>query len=183
MILESVIIKSESMNNLKEEGFTSPKICLRRNRFSIILRYPGSHLRQIKREVDVSMGVVQYHLYSLEGEKEDPLTKTRSLQEILSQLGFRRTSEGYFGRSLAGNGARFASLLDEEPKCNSKAGFWIFQNFCWNNKLAYEKARAIRLDLNQTRGSVRKVHGEREFRGDFEVTPEFPSKRLGNLGW
>jgi len=37
--------------------------------FAYIRNHPGSHLRQIKRGVDVSMGVIQYHLYSLEGER------------------------------------------------------------------------------------------------------------------
>lgn len=31
--------------------------------------HPGSHLRQIKRDLDLSMGVVQYHLYTLERER------------------------------------------------------------------------------------------------------------------
>jgi len=31
--------------------------------------HPGSHLRQIKRELGLSMGVAQYHLYALEKEK------------------------------------------------------------------------------------------------------------------
>jgi predicted transcriptional regulator len=30
---------------------------------------PGSHLRQIKRELGLAMGVVQYHLYALEKER------------------------------------------------------------------------------------------------------------------
>jgi predicted transcriptional regulator len=34
-----------------------------------IKAHPGSHLRQIKRDLDLSMGVVQYHLYTLERER------------------------------------------------------------------------------------------------------------------
>lgn len=35
-----------------------------------IKNHPGSHLRQIKRDMDVSMGVIQYHLYTLERERK-----------------------------------------------------------------------------------------------------------------
>lgn len=41
-------------------------------RFQIIefiKAHPGTHLREIKRELGISMGVVQYHLYTLEKEK------------------------------------------------------------------------------------------------------------------
>ncbi|MDA4131300.1 MAG: winged helix-turn-helix transcriptional regulator [Thaumarchaeota archaeon] len=34
-----------------------------------IKSHPGTHLRKIKRDLGVSMGVVQYHLYTLEREK------------------------------------------------------------------------------------------------------------------
>lgn len=34
-----------------------------------IKKHPGTHLREIKRELGVSMGVIQYHLYTLEREK------------------------------------------------------------------------------------------------------------------
>ena len=34
------------------------------------MTHPGSHLRQIKRDLNLSMGVVQYHLYALETEKK-----------------------------------------------------------------------------------------------------------------
>lgn len=33
-------------------------------------KHPGSHLRQIKRELDLAMGVTQYHLYALEKEQK-----------------------------------------------------------------------------------------------------------------
>jgi predicted transcriptional regulator len=35
-----------------------------------IKEHPGSHLRQIKRGLSLSMGVVQYHLYGLEKERK-----------------------------------------------------------------------------------------------------------------
>lgn len=38
--------------------------------FEYIRNHPGSHLRQIKREVDLSMGVIQYHLNTLERERK-----------------------------------------------------------------------------------------------------------------
>lgn len=38
--------------------------------FGYIKNHPGSHLREIKRGVNVSMGVIQYHLYSLERERK-----------------------------------------------------------------------------------------------------------------
>ncbi|MGI0092450.1 MAG: winged helix-turn-helix transcriptional regulator [Nitrososphaerales archaeon] len=34
-----------------------------------IKKHPGSHLRQIKRDLNISMGVIQYHLYAMEKEK------------------------------------------------------------------------------------------------------------------
>lgn len=34
-----------------------------------IRNHPGAHLRQIQRELDISMGAIQYHLYSLEKDK------------------------------------------------------------------------------------------------------------------
>jgi predicted transcriptional regulator len=38
--------------------------------FEFIRTHPGSHLREIKRELNLSMGVIQYHLYGLEREQE-----------------------------------------------------------------------------------------------------------------
>jgi len=35
-----------------------------------IKAHPGAHLREIKRELNLAMGVVQYHLYTLEKEHE-----------------------------------------------------------------------------------------------------------------
>jgi predicted ArsR family transcriptional regulator len=35
-----------------------------------IAQHPGAHLREIKRELKLAMGVIQYHLYSLEKEKK-----------------------------------------------------------------------------------------------------------------
>jgi DNA-binding MarR family transcriptional regulator len=37
--------------------------------FAFIKTHPGAHFRQIKRELNLAMGVVQYHLYKLEREK------------------------------------------------------------------------------------------------------------------
>jgi predicted transcriptional regulator len=36
---------------------------------AFIKTHPGSHLRQIKRELGLAMGVTQYHLYALERER------------------------------------------------------------------------------------------------------------------
>ena len=41
-----------------------------------IQSHPGSHLRQIRRDLNISMGVVQYHLYAL--EKEQKILSRRS---------------------------------------------------------------------------------------------------------
>jgi predicted transcriptional regulator len=38
--------------------------------FEFIRTHPGSHLREIKRELNLAMGVIQYHLYGLEREQE-----------------------------------------------------------------------------------------------------------------
>ena len=36
---------------------------------AFIKAHPGTHLRQIKRELNLAMGVIQYHLYALEKER------------------------------------------------------------------------------------------------------------------
>ena len=38
--------------------------------FRFIRAHPGCHLREIKRELNLAMGVIQYHLYGLEREQE-----------------------------------------------------------------------------------------------------------------
>jgi predicted transcriptional regulator len=38
--------------------------------FEFIRTHPGSHLREIKRELNLAMGVIQYHLYGLERGQE-----------------------------------------------------------------------------------------------------------------
>ena len=38
--------------------------------FEFIRTHPGSHLREIKRELNLAMGVTQYHLYGLEREQK-----------------------------------------------------------------------------------------------------------------
>ncbi|MHB8567674.1 MAG: winged helix-turn-helix transcriptional regulator [Nitrososphaerales archaeon] len=35
-----------------------------------IKKHPGAHLRQVKRELNIAMGVIQYHLYSLEKDRK-----------------------------------------------------------------------------------------------------------------
>ena len=35
-----------------------------------IVEHPGAHLRKIKRELNLAMGVIQYHLYTLEKERK-----------------------------------------------------------------------------------------------------------------
>jgi predicted transcriptional regulator len=53
-----------------EEGLTFAENLSTKEQIFVYIRvHPGSHLRQIKREVDVSMGVIQYHLYTLESER------------------------------------------------------------------------------------------------------------------
>lgn len=36
---------------------------------AFIRNHPGTHLREIKREIDLAMGVLQYHLYKLEKDR------------------------------------------------------------------------------------------------------------------
>lgn len=46
---------------------TSEEICSTKERvIDYIKTHPGTHLRQIKRDLNISMGVIQHHLYSLE---------------------------------------------------------------------------------------------------------------------
>ena len=37
---------------------------------AFITEHPGAHLRKIKRELNLAMGVIQYHLYTLEKERK-----------------------------------------------------------------------------------------------------------------
>jgi predicted transcriptional regulator len=37
---------------------------------NFIVEHPGAHLRKIRRELNLAMGVVQYHLYALEKERK-----------------------------------------------------------------------------------------------------------------
>ena len=37
---------------------------------NFIVAHPGAHLRMIKRELNLAMGVIQYHLYTLEKERK-----------------------------------------------------------------------------------------------------------------
>ena len=50
----------------REEDHESRRIRI----FEFIRTHPGSHLREIKRELNLAMGVVQYHLYGLEREQK-----------------------------------------------------------------------------------------------------------------
>ena len=57
------------MINLGVRGDENPES--RRTRiFEFIRTHPGSHLREIKRELNLAMGVIQYHLYGLERDQE-----------------------------------------------------------------------------------------------------------------
>jgi predicted transcriptional regulator len=38
--------------------------------FAFIKTHPGTHLREIRRQLNVAMGVIQYHLYALERERK-----------------------------------------------------------------------------------------------------------------
>ncbi|MDG6905898.1 MAG: winged helix-turn-helix transcriptional regulator [Nitrososphaerota archaeon] len=56
---------------MKEEGPDFAENTTTKNQMLEYIRnHPGSHLRQIKRELNISMGVVQYHLNSLERERK-----------------------------------------------------------------------------------------------------------------
>ena len=48
----------------------SPDPSVRGQILEFIRGHPGTHLRQIKRELNLSMGSIQYHLYGLEKEKK-----------------------------------------------------------------------------------------------------------------
>jgi predicted transcriptional regulator len=63
--------RSKDLIRLKEErpGFAENPTT-KNQVLDYIKNHPGSHLRQIKREMDVSMGVIQYHLYTLERERK-----------------------------------------------------------------------------------------------------------------
>lgn len=50
----------------REEDHESRRIRI----FEFIRTHPGSHLREIKRELNLGMGVIQYHLYGLEREQK-----------------------------------------------------------------------------------------------------------------
>ncbi len=47
----------------KEEAL---ELDTRRNIFAYVSKYPGCHMRQIKRELDLAMGQIEYHLNYLE---------------------------------------------------------------------------------------------------------------------
>ena len=70
MTLESVIIKEQEHEQFEGGGLGfAENQSTKEQIFEYIRNHPGSHLRQIKRDVDLSMGVIQYHLNSLENEK------------------------------------------------------------------------------------------------------------------
>jgi DNA-binding MarR family transcriptional regulator len=51
-------------------GFLSSAVETREQIFQYIKGHPGTHLRQVKRDLNISMGVTQYHLYTLEKERK-----------------------------------------------------------------------------------------------------------------
>jgi predicted transcriptional regulator len=70
-IFESVISAKSGPGKLREEGPGFAESPTTKNQILVYIKnHPGSHLRQIKRDMEVSMGVIQYHLYTLEREKK-----------------------------------------------------------------------------------------------------------------
>ena len=60
---------SGSRQNQTPHSSTTPNSATREQITEYIAKHPGAHLRQIKRELNVAMGVIQYHLYSLEKDR------------------------------------------------------------------------------------------------------------------
>lgn len=58
---------SDGLVDTNNDGYHEPR---REQILAFIKTHPGSHLRQIQRELDLAMGVMQYHLYALEKERK-----------------------------------------------------------------------------------------------------------------
>ena len=131
------------------------------------------------------MGVVQYHLYSFEGEKEATSHGDRGLyKRFYPNLVFGEHQKDILYASLEGNGARlsFCTLM-------------IYTNATQKQVSEYSRISAGTINWHMKRlglfclisikreGQFVRYTLNVEFRGDFEVTPELPSKRLENSVW
>lgn len=53
-----------------------------------IRKHPGSHLRELQREMNVAMGTIQYHLYNLERERKVVSRRNRGQRRFYANLVF-----------------------------------------------------------------------------------------------
>ena len=66
-----LLVESDSPGGERPQDGSSNREETTRSLISEYVRmHPGTHLRQIKREMNLAMGAVQYHLYTLEKEKK-----------------------------------------------------------------------------------------------------------------
>lgn len=62
-----------------------------------IRAHPGSHLRRIKRELNLAMGVLQYHLYKLEKDQRIVSCKRGLYKRFYLSLGFKLEEQEILG--------------------------------------------------------------------------------------
>jgi predicted transcriptional regulator len=60
----------DSRSQKRGSNAIAPVSSTRDQIFLYISEHPGTHLRQIKRELNLAMGMTQYHLYALEKERK-----------------------------------------------------------------------------------------------------------------
>ena len=53
-----------------------------------IRKHPGSHLRELQREMNLAMGTIQYHLYNLEKERKIVSRRNRGYRRFYANLAF-----------------------------------------------------------------------------------------------
>ena len=87
---------------------------------TFITEHPGAHLRKIKRELNLAMGVIQYHLYTLEKERKDNRPQTRILQAILPHPTVRGQGARNHGRACPKNGETSLLFLMQNPTATQK---------------------------------------------------------------
>jgi predicted transcriptional regulator len=89
-----------------------------------ILRYirehPGTHLRQIKRELSLAMGMTQYHLYALEREKKIASRRSGFFKRFYPNLVFGDAQHDILDVLSQETERDMLMFLLQSPECTQK---------------------------------------------------------------
>jgi hypothetical protein len=143
---------------------------------------PGTHLRKIKRELNLAMGVIQYHLYKLERERSVVSVRLGLYKRFYADKGFRVEDREILSILSQETERDIVLYLIKEPTRNPERTLRIRPNLTEFNQLAHEEAIPSRFRRIQKGRRVRVLYRQRGPRKDPSTPQEISPENMGEMG-